>query len=194
MAAQWLTTSQVLQQTDLAVTQQAIKKAAQREYAHPKPLPGQVERPKVSRFVRKNAAGHWEVRDDWGMFKAWKRDGAARAAQVTARHEQAEELARLRELCAEQAERIKELEAELAEAKKGTVPSRHTAAAQDPAAAAKDEAKPALADLPGDVLHDDAALLALWIREGRPSRRAFAEMVGMSKSWVAAHLRKAERG
>ena len=45
--------------------------------------------------------------------------------------------------------------------------------------------------MPGDVLHDDAALLALWIREGRPSRRAFAEMVGMSKSWVAEHLRKA---
>lgn len=184
MAAQWLTTSQVLQQTDLAVTQQAIKKAAQREYAHPKPLPGQVERPKVSRFVRKNAAGHWEVRDDWGMFKAWKRDGAARAAQVTARHEQAEELARLRELCAEQVERIKELEAELAKAGKGTVPSQRMADA-------KDEPGAALADVPGDVLHDDAALLALWIREGRPSRRAFAEMVGMSKSWVAEHLRKA---
>lgn len=186
--AKWLTTSQVIQQTDLAVTQQAVKKAARRECARC------VAAGTVPVYVRKNAAGHWEVRDDWGMFKAWKRDGAARAAQVTARHEQAEELARLRELCTEQAERIKELEAELAEAKKGTVPSRHTAAAQDPAAAAKDEAKPALTDLPGDVLHDDAALLALWIREGRPSRRAFAEMVGMSKSWVAAHLRKAERG
>lgn len=183
--AKWLTTSQVLKHTDLAVTQQAVKKAARREYARC------VAAGTVPTYVRKNATGHWEVRDDWGMFLSWKRRGEVRVAQVNARHEQAEELARLRVLCAEQAERIKELEAELAEAKKGTVPPQHTAAAQDPAAAAKDEPAPALADLPGDVLHDDAALLSLWIREGRPSRRAFAEMVGMSKSWVAEHLRKA---
>lgn len=62
--------------------------------------------------------------------------------------------------------------------------------AQDPAQK-KDEPSVALANDPGDVLHDDAALRALWIREGKPSRRTFAEMVGMSKSWVSEHLRKA---
>ena len=181
--AKWLTTSQVIQQTDLAVTQQAVKKAAKREYARC------VAAGTVPVYVRKNEAGHWEVRDDWDMFKSWKVRGAARAAQVNARHEQAEELARLRVLCAEQAERIRELEAELAEAKMGTVPSRHTEAVQEPAATTKGEPKRTLAEAPGDVLHNDAALLAYWNELGRPSRRAFAEMVGMSKSWVQKHLR-----
>lgn len=174
--AKWLTTAQVLQHTDLAVTQQAVKKAAKREYARC----GAAGT--VPTYVRKNAAGHWEVRDDWEMFRSWKRRGEDRVAQVNARHEQAEELARLRELCAQQAERIAQLEAELARA-------REVVASPDASAEVANEDAPA--EVPDDVLHDDAALLAYWNELGCPSRRVFAEAVGMSKSWVSAHLRKA---
>lgn len=114
----WLTTAQVLEHTDLAVSQQAVKKAAQRYWERC------TTAGTTPAFVRKNSAGHWEVRSDWPLFQSWRRRGADRAGQVREQHEREEELTRLRSLCAEQAQRITELEAALAELRggKGTVP------------------------------------------------------------------------
>ena len=205
----WLTTAQVLEHTGLAVTQQAIKKAAQREYAHPKPLPGQVERPKVSQFVRKNAAGHWEVRDDWALFQSWRQRGADRAGRVRERQSKEEELTRLRNLCAEQAQRIEELEAALANLQggKGTVPTEETGEGTVPHKAAGRGEEGTLPDkdtqaggsegvkgtVPSDIFTDDAALLRYWLEQGKPSRRAFGEQIGRSKTWVSDHLKQAQQ-
>ena len=205
----WLTTAQVLEHTGLAVTQQAIKKAAQREYAHPKPLPGQVERPKVSQFVRKNAAGHWEVRDDWALFQSWRQRGADRAGRVRERQSKEEELTRLRNLCAEQAQRIEELEAALANLQggKGTVPTEETGEGTVPHKAAGRGEEGTLPDkdtqaggsegvkgtVPSDIFTDDAGLLRYWLEQGKPSRRAFGEQIGMSKSWCSDHLKQAQQ-
>ncbi len=205
----WLTTAQVLEHTGLAVTQQAIKKAAQREYAHPKPLPGQVERPKVSQFVRKNAAGHWEVRDDWALFQSWRQRGADRAGRVRERQSKEEELTRLRNLCAEQAQRIEELEAALANLQggKGTVPTEETGEGTVPHKAAGRGEEGTLPDkdtqaggsegvkgtVPSDIFTEDPALLRYWLEQGKPSRRAFGEQIGMSKSWCSDHLKQAQQ-
>lgn len=202
--AEWLTTSQVLQHTDLAITQQAVKKAAKRYYERCAAAGTTPE------YVRKNSAGHWEVRSDWGLFQSWRQRGVDRAGQVRERHEREEELTRLRSLCAEQAQRITELEAALAEARggKGTVPAEEPGEGAVPHEAADcgeepnegavpgentqvDDGERAKGAVPSDIFTDDAALLAYWIQQGKPSRRALGEMVGMSKSWVANHLRKA---
>lgn len=170
--AQWLTTAQVLRQTDLAVTQQAIKKAAKREYTRC------LAAGTIPECVRKNTAGHWEIRDDWEMFRSWQRRGADRAAQVNARHEQAEELSRLRTLCAEQAKRIEALETALADLRGG----KGTQA---------DDGESVRGTVPADIFTDDAALLRYWQECGKPSRRALGEQIGKSKSWAAEHLKKA---
>ncbi len=205
----WLTTAQVLEHTGLAVTQQAIKKAAQREYAHPKPLPGQVERPKVSQFVRKNAAGHWEVRDDWALFQSWRQRGADRAGRVRERQSKEEELTSLRNLCAEQAQRIEELEAALANLQcgKGTVPIEepgegtvpHKAAGRGEEGTLPDKdtqaggSESAKGTVPANIFTDDAALRRFYEEQGCPTVRAFAQAIGMSKSWCSAHLKKARQ-
>lgn len=203
----WLTTAQVLEHTELAVSQQAVKKAAQREYARC------VAAGTVPKYVRKNAAGHWEVRSDWEMFRSWRQRGADRAARVNARHEQAEELTRLRNLCAEQAKRIEELEAALAELQeggKGNVPAEEPGEGTVPHESAGDggeQSRGTLPDkntqaddsestrgtVPANIFTDDAALLRYWIERGKPSRRAFGEQIGRSKTWVSDHLRQARQ-
>lgn len=185
----WLTTAQVLEHTDLAVSQQAVKKAAQRYWERCTAAGTTPE------FVRKNSAGHWEVRSDWGLFQSWRRRGADRAGRVREQHEREEELTRLRALCAEQAQRIEELEAALAnlqggkgtvpieEPGEGTLPDKNTQA---------DDGESTRGTVPANIFTDDAALLRYWIERGKPSRRAFGERIGMSKSWVSEHLKKAQ--
>lgn len=185
----WLTTAQVLEHTDLAVSQQAVKKAAQRYWERCTAAGTTPE------FVRKNSAGHWEVRSDWGLFQSWRRRGADRVGRVREQHEREEELARLRALCAEQAQRIEELEAALAnlqggkgtvpieEPGEGTLPDKNTQA---------DDGESPRGTVPANIFTDDAALLRYWHEQGKPSRRAFGEQVGMSKSWVSEHLKKAQ--
>lgn len=186
----WLTTAQVLEHTDLAVSQQAVKKAAQRYWERCTAAGTTPE------FVRKNSAGHWEVRSDWGLFQSWRRRGADRAGRVREQHEREEELARLRALCAEQAQRIEELEAALAnlqggkgtvpieEPGEGTLPDKNTQA---------DDGESPRGTVPANIFTDDAALLRYWREQGTPSRRAFGEQIGRSKTWVSDHLRQAQQ-
>lgn len=193
----WLTTAQVLEHTELAVSQQAVKKAARREYARC------VAAGTVPKYVRKNAAGHWEVRSDWEMFRSWRQRGADRAGQVRERHEREEELTRLRSLCAEQAQRIEELEAALAELQeggkgavphesagdggeqsRGTLPDKNTQA---------DDGESMKGTVPANIFTDDAALRRFYEEQRRPTMRAFAQMIGKSKSWCSAHLKKARQ-
>lgn len=191
----WLTTAQVLEHTDLAVSQQAVKKAAKRYYERCAAAGTTPE------YVRKNSAGRWEVRDDWPLFQSWRRRGADRAGQVRERQSKEEELARLRSLCAEQAQRIEELEAALAELRgkgnvlhktegdgeesnEGTVPGGNAQA---------DDSESMKGTVPAEIFTDDAALLRYWHEQGKPSRRAFGKQVGMSKSWVSDHLKKARQ-
>ena len=185
----WLTTAQVLEHTDLAVSQQAVKKAAQRYWERCTAAGTTPE------FVRKNSAGHWEVRSDWGLFQSWRRRGADRVGRVREQHEREEELARLRALCAEQAQRIEELEAALAnlqggkgtvpieEPGEGTLPDKNTQA---------DDGESPRGTVPANIFTDDAALLRYWREQGEPSRRAFGEQIGMSKSWCSDHLKQAQ--
>ncbi|PKV08917.1 hypothetical protein CQR49_0473 [Bifidobacterium pseudolongum subsp. pseudolongum] len=200
----WLTTAQVLEHTDLAVSQQAVKKAAKRYYERCTAAGAQPE------YVRKNSAGRWEIRSDWNLFQSWRRRGADRAGRVRERHEREEELTRLRALCAEQAQRITELESALAELRggkgnvpieelgEGTLPHEAAGRGEEPNTGTvpvedtqADDSESTRGTVPADIFTDDAALLRYWREQGRPSRRAFGEMVGMSKSWVAEHLRKA---
>lgn len=186
----WLTTAQVLEHTDLAVSQQAVKKAAQRYWERCTAAGTTPE------FVRKNSAGHWEVRSDWGLFQSWRRRGADRVGRVREQHEREEELARLRALCAEQAQRIEELEAALAnlqggkgtvpieEPGEGTLPDKNTQA---------DDGESPRGTVPANIFTDDAALLRYWREQGTPSRRAFGEQIGRSKTWVSDHLRQAQQ-
>ena len=186
----WLTTAQVLEHTDLAVSQQAVKKAAQRYWERCTAAGTTPE------FVRKNSAGHWEVRSDWGLFQSWRRRGADRVGRVREQHEREEELARLRALCAEQAQRIEELEAALAnlqggkgtvpieEPGEGTLPDKNTQA---------DDCESPRGTVPANIFTDDAALLRYWREQGTPSRRAFGEQIGRSKTWVSDHLRQAQQ-
>ena len=186
----WLTTAQVLEHTDLAVSQQAVKKAAQRYWERC------TTAGTTPAFVRKNSAGHWEVRNDWPLFQSWRRRGADRAGQVREQHEREEELARLRALCAEQAQRIEELEAALAnlqggkgtvpieEPGEGTLPDKNTQA---------DDGESPRGTVPANIFTDDAALLRYWREQGTPSRRAFGEQIGRSKTWVSDHLRQAQQ-
>ncbi len=186
----WLTTAQVLEHTDLAVSQQAVKKAAQRYWERCTAAGTTPE------FVRKNSAGHWEVRSDWGLFQSWRRRGADRAGRVREQHEREEELTRLRALCAEQAQRIEELEAALAnlqggkgtvpieEPGEGTLPDKNTQA---------DDGESTRGTVPANIFTDDAALLRYWREQGTPSRRAFGEQIGRSKTWVSDHLRQAQQ-
>lgn len=186
----WLTTAQVLEHTDLAVSQQAVKKAAQRYWERCTAAGTTPE------FVRKNSAGHWEVRSDWGLFQSWRRRGADRAGRVREQHEREEELTRLRALCAEQAQRIEELEAALAnlqggkgtvpieEPGEGTLPDKNTQA---------DDGESPRGTVPANIFTDDAALLRYWREQGTPSRRAFGEQIGRSKTWVSDHLRQAQQ-
>lgn len=202
----WLTTAQVLERTELAVSQQAVKKAAKRYYERCAAAGVQPE------CVRKNSAGRWEIRDDWALFRSWQRRGADRAGQVRERHEREEELARLRALCAEQAQRIEELEAALAslqggkgtapaeEPGEGTVPHKAAGRGEEPNRGTlpgedtqADGSESAKGTVPADIFTDDAALLRYWHEQGKPSRRAFGEQVGRSKSWVSEHLKKAQR-
>lgn len=204
--ATWLTTAQVLERTELAVSQQAVKKAAKRYYERCTAAGVQPE------HVRKNAAGHWEVRDDWALFLSWQQRGADRAGQVRERHEREEELTRLRSLCAEQAQRIEELEEALANLQggKGAVPAEEPGEGTVPHEAADcgeepnegtvpgentqvDDCERAKGTVPSDIFTDDAALLRYWHEQGKPSRRAFGEQIGMSKTWVSDHLRKAQQ-
>lgn len=186
----WLTTAQVLEHTELAVSQQAVKKAAKRYYERCTAVGVQPE------YVRKNAAGHWEVRDDWPLFQSWRRRGADRAGRVREQHEREEELTSLRALCAEQAQRITELESALAELRggkgdvpieepgEGTLPDKNTQA---------DDCESTGGTVPQEIFTDDAALLRYWREQGKPSRRAFGEQIGMSKTWVSDHLRQAQQ-
>lgn len=186
----WLTTAQVLEHTDLAVSQQAVKKAAQRYWERC------TTAGTTPAFVRKNSAGHWEVRSDWPLFQSWRRRGADRAGQVREQHEREEELARLRALCAEQAQRIEELEAALAnlqggkgtvpieEPGEGTLPDKNTQA---------DDGESPRGTVPANIFTDDAALLRYWREQGTPSRRAFGEQIGRSKTWVSDHLKQAQQ-
>ena len=199
----WLTTAQVLEHTDLAVSQQAVKKAAQRYWERC------TTAGTTPAFVRKNSAGHWEVRSDWPLFQSWRRRGADRAGQVREQHEREEELSHLRSLCAEQAQRIEELEAALAELRggKGTVPAEETNGGTVPHEAAGRGEEGTLPDkdtqaggsesakgtVPANIFTDDAALLRYWREQGEPSRRAFGEQIGMSKTWVSDHLRQAQQ-
>lgn len=204
--ATWLTTAQVLERTELAVSQQAVKKAAKRYYERCTAAGVQPE------HVRKNAAGHWEVRDDWALFLSWRQRGADRAGQVRERHEQEEELSHLRSLCAEQAKRIEELEAALAELRggKGTVPAEETNGGTVPHEAADcgeepntgtvpgedtqaDDSESTKGTVPANIFTDDAALLRFYEEQGCPTVRAFAQAIGMSKSWCSAHLKKARQ-
>lgn len=199
----WLTTAQVLEHTDLAVSQQAVKKAAQRYWERC------TTAGTTPAFVRKNSAGHWEVRSDWPLFQSWRRRGADRAGQVREQHEREEELTRLRSLCAEQAQRIEELEAALASLQggKGTVPTEETGEGTVPHKAAgrgeegtlpdkdtqADGSESAKGTVPANIFTDDAALLRYWREQGTPSRRAFGEQIGMSKTWVSEHLKQAQQ-
>ncbi|RYQ70295.1 hypothetical protein [Bifidobacterium pseudolongum] len=202
----WLTTAQVLEHTDLAVSQQAVKKAAQRYWERCTAAGTAPE------FVRKNSAGHWEIRSDWALFQAWQQRGADRAGQVRQQHEREEELTRLRSLCAEQAQRIEELEAALASLQggKGTVPAEETNGGTVPHETADygeepntgtvpgedtqaDDSENTRGTVPSDIFTDDAALLRYWLEQGKPSRRAFGEQIGMSKTWVSDHLRQAQQ-
>ena len=201
----WLTTAQVLEHTDLAVSQQAVKKAAKRYWERCTAAGTTPE------FVRKNSAGHWEVRSDWALFQAWRQRGADRAGRVRQQHEREEELTRLRSLCAKQAQRIEELEAAVAnlQGSKGTVPAEETNGGTVPHETADCGEEPNTGTVPGEdtqaddsestrgtvpqeIFTDDAALLRYWHEQGKPSRRAFGEQVGMSKSWVSEHLKKAQ--
>ena len=202
----WLTTAQVLEHTELAVSQQAVKKAAKRYWERCAAVGTAPE------YVRKNGAGHWEVRSDWEMFRSWRRRGADRAGQVRERQSKEEELTRLRNLCAEQAKRIEELEAALAELQEGgkgnvpaeepgdgTLPHEGAARGEEPNAGTvpggntqADDGNSVKGTVPADIFTDDAALLRYWQAQGKPSRRAFGEQVGMSKSWVSEHLKKAQ--
>lgn len=186
----WLTTAQVLEHTDLAVSQQAVKKAAQRYWERC------TTAGTTPAFVRKNSAGHWEVRSDWGLFQSWRRRGADRAGQVREQHEREEELTRLRSLCAEQAQRITELEAALAELRggKGTVPIEEPGEGTLPDKNTQaDDGESPRGTVPANIFTDDAALLRYWREQGKPSRRAFGEQIGMSKTWVSDHLRQAQQ-
>lgn len=166
----WMTTAQAAGYVSHVVSQQAIKVAAQRDHE--------------TRYVRK-VGREWQVSTAWPRLQRWR----ARADDAAAGAQQRQRIEELEALVARQQQRIKELEEQaLAATAESGEPA--TDDAQDPAQK-KDEPSVALANDPGDVLHDDAALRALWIREGKPSRRTFAEMVGMSKSWVSEHLRKA---
>ena len=186
----WLTTAQVLEHTDLAVSQQAVKKAAQRYWERCTAAGTTPE------FVRKNSAGHWEVRSDWPLFQSWRRRGADRAGQVREQHAREEELTRLRSLCAEQAQRITELEAALAELRggKGTVPIEEPGEGTLPDKNTQaDDGESTRGIVPANIFTDDAALLRYWREQGKPSRRAFGEQIGMSKTWVSDHLRQAQQ-
>ncbi len=185
----WLTTAQVLEHTELAVSQQAVKKAAKRYYERCAAAGTTPE------YVRKNSAGHWEVRSDWGLFQSWRQRGVDRAGQVRERHEREEELTRLRSLCAEQAQRIEELEAALAnlQGSKGNVPADVPGEGAVPHETAGRGEEPNEGAVPSDIFTDDAALLRYWHEQGKPSRRAFGEQIGMSKTWVSDHLRKAQQ-
>lgn len=201
----WLTTAQVLEHTELAVSQQAVKKAAKRYWERCAAAGAQPE------YVRKNSAGHWEVRSDWALFQSWRQRGADRAGRVREQHEREEELTRLRALCAEQAQRITELESALAELRggKGNAPTEETNGGTVPHETADCGEEPNTGTVPGEdtqaddsesprgtvpqeIFTDDAALLRYWREQGKPSRRAFGEQVGMSKSWVSDHLKKAQ--
>lgn len=199
----WLTTAQVLEHTELAVSQQAVKKAAKRYWERCTTAGTTPE------FVRKNSAGHWEVRDDWALFQSWRQRGADRAGRVRERQSKEEELTRLRNLCAEQAQRIEELEAALASLQggKGTVPTEETGEGTVPHKAAGRGEEGTLPDkdtqaggsesakgtVPANIFTDDAALLRYWREQGEPSRRAFGEQIGMSKSWCSDHLKQAQQ-
>lgn len=186
----WLTTAQVLEHTDLAVSQQAVKKAAQRYWERC------TTAGTTPAFVRKNSAGHWEVRSDWPLFQSWRRRGADRAGQVREQHEREEELTRLRSLCAEQAQRITELEAALAELRggKGTVPIEEPGEGTLPDKNTQaDDGESTRGIVPANIFTDDVALLRYWREQGKPSRRAFGEQIGMSKTWVSDHLRQAQQ-
>lgn len=186
----WLTTAQVLEHTDLAVSQQAVKKAAQRYWERC------TTAGTTPAFVRKNSAGHWEVRNDWPLFQSWRRRGADRAGQVREQHEREEELTRLRSLCAEQAQRITELEAALAELRggKGTVPIEEPGEGTLPDKNTQaDDGESTRGTVPANIFTDDAALLRYWREQGTPSRRAFGEQIGRSKTWVSDHLRQAQQ-
>ena len=128
------------------------------------------------------------------MFQSWQQRGADRAGQVRERHEREEELTRLRSLCAEQVQRITELEAALVELRggKGNVPTEETNGGTVPHEAADCGEEPNTGTVPPEIFTDDAALLRYWLERGKPSRRAFGEQVGMSKSWCSEHLKKAQ--
>ena len=202
----WLTTAQVLEHTDLAVSQQAVKKAAKRYWERCTAAGTTPE------FVRKNSAGHWEVRSDWALFQAWRQRGADRAGRVRQQHEREEELTRLRSLCAKQAQRIEELEAAVAnlQGSKGTVPAEETNGGTVPYETADcgeepntgtvpgedtqaDDSESTRGTVPANIFTDDAALLRYWREQGKPSRGAFGEQIGMSKTWVSDHLRQAQQ-
>lgn len=164
---EWLTTAEILKFTTLGISQDSVKKAAQRQWAK------QEHDGNVPVYVRKDESGHWLVRADWEAVRKWKAHGAARAADVRARHDMHDELLSLRRTVEEQKRLIARLEAELAEAKK---------------AAGKG------ADVvPPDVLESDEALYDYWIAQGRPSYRTFAEKVGMKKSTVGERILKARK-
>lgn len=202
----WLTTAQVLEHTDLAVSQQAVKKAAKRYYERCAAAGVQPE------YVRKNSAGHWEVRDDWALFLSWRQRGADRAGQVRERHEQEEELSHLRSLCAEQAQRITELESALAELRggksnvpieelgEGTLPHEAAGRGEEPNTSTvpsedtqADDSESTKGTVPANIFTDDAALRRFYEEQGCPTVRAFAQAIGMSKSWCSAHLKKARQ-
>lgn len=202
----WLTTAQVLEHTELAVSQQAVKKAAKRYYER---CTAAGTTPK---FVRKNSAGHWEIRSDWALFQSWQQRGVDRAGQVRERHEREEELTRLRALCAEQAQRIEELEEALANLQgskgnvpadipgEGAVPHETAGHGEEPGEgtlpdgnAQADDSEGMKGTVPAEIFSDDAALLRYWHEQGKPSRRAFGKQIGMSKSWVSDHLKQAQQ-
>ena len=202
----WLTTAQVLEHTDLAVSQQAVKKAAQRYWERC------TTAGTTPAFVRKNSAGHWEVRSDWPLFQSWRQRGADRAGQVRERHEQEEELSHLRSLCAEQAQRITELESALAELRggkgnvpieelgEGTLPHEAAGRGEEPNTSTvpsedtqADDSESTKGTVPANIFTDDAALRRFYEEQGCPTVRAFAQAIGMSKSWCSAHLKKARQ-
>ena len=132
--------------------------------------------------------------------------------RVREQHERKEELTRLRSLCAEQAQRIEELEAAVAnlQGSKGTVPTEETNGGTVPHKAAgrgeepnrgtlpgedtqADDGESAKGTVPANIFTDDAALLRYWHEQGKPSRRAFGEQIGRSKTWVSDHLRQAQQ-
>ena len=202
----WLTTAQVLEHTELAVSQQAVKKAAKRYYERCAAAGTTPE------YVRKNSAGHWEVRSDWGLFQSWRQRGADRAGRVRERQSKEEELTRLRSLCAEQAQRIEELEEALANLQgskgnvpadvpgEGAVPHETAGRGEEPNEgtlpgenAQVDDNERAKGTVPSDIFTDNAALLRYWHEQGKPSRRAFGEQIGKSKSWCSDHLKQAQQ-